>query len=309
LGVIDQELFFRLTDLILNNDVEGGMKLAEHIYTEGFDFNEFLIGLEEHFRNFMIITSTNSLELLDVSEEHAKRYQEQVGKFSIEDLLRLVKIAADTENLIRRSSNARLQFEVAMVKMIKMSTSIQLSQLIEQIESVKKNVNFPPVAAPKSRTDTPSPTANISGADKPASIPTPAKPSLSNNAELRLEDLESQWIAITEAVKLKKIALGSFLGEGWPTKLEGQRLEITFATNNGFHMESIENNKEMLQDIVKQITGSPVRIFCVKDERGILDQIRKVPARTDKKTDFETLVEKDEVVRKIVDTFDAEFIK
>ncbi len=317
LGIIDQELFFRLTDLIQAGDIEGGMKLAEHIYTEGFDFNEFLIGVEEHLRNFMIMASTQSPHLLDVSEEHAARYQEQSGRFSIEDLLRLIRIAADTENLIRRSSNARLQFEVAIVKMIKMSTSVQLGQLLEQVESVKKNANSvskvtgsTPVTEKLRPSHSPIPDKTVSSSPAIIAISVPQPETGQNDpSNLSLANLESQWKAITDAVKVKKVGLGLFLAEGWPVKLDGKKLEIMFSANNGFHIDAIEKNAAELQDIIATVVGVQLRIHCVKDDRGILQQLRKIPPGADKKNDFESLLKNNEAVRKIVDAFDAEFMK
>ena len=57
------------------------------------------------------------------------------------------------------------------------------------------------------------------------------------------------------------------------------------------------------------ILGAAVRIICVKDEKGILEQVRKIPAPIDKKTEYEKLLQDQGAVRRIVDTFDAEFIK
>ncbi|MDZ7261147.1 MAG: DNA polymerase III subunit gamma/tau, partial [candidate division KSB1 bacterium] len=58
LGVIEQELFFELSDLIKRKDVKGGLALAERIFYEGYDVNEFLIGAAEHFRNLLVIKSS-----------------------------------------------------------------------------------------------------------------------------------------------------------------------------------------------------------------------------------------------------------
>jgi len=320
LGIIDQELFFNLTDVIHGGDVEGGIRLAEHIYTEGLDFNEFLIGFQEHLRNFMIIASTKLSQLLDVSEEHVARYQEQSGRFPMEDLLRLIRIAADTENLIRRSSNARLQFEVAIVKMIKMSGSIQLGQLLDQIEAVKKNANFSSVAPrPHRPAEAPARPVVPRTPEKAISAPAPQTPVAPAAADigtpllhpqgLTLADLEPQWVAITEAVKAQKVGLGLFLAEGWPTRLEGKKLEIMFAANNGFHIDAVEKNAVELQNIIESVVGVQLRIHCIKDERGILPQLRKIPPGVDKKSDFESLLKQNDAVQKIVDTFDAEFMK
>jgi DNA polymerase-3 subunit gamma/tau len=322
LGIINQELFFKVSDLIKKGDVQGGIDLASQIFTEGYDFNEFLFGLAEHFRNFLVAKTTGKAQELDVSEIHAQRYLTERDIFEIEDLLRLIKIASDAENLIRRSNNARLHLEVAIVKMIKLNKSMQLSQLLNELEELKKKPNF---SNPASNNYSPGPIASTSKTHEPPTVfgsfkQTAAaldktKEKVSAGADepkknsISLAEIEDRWLAIIDEVKKKKIALGSFLSEGWPTRIEENILEITFGANNGFHISSIEKNKEMVQTIIFEILGVRLRIRCLRDDQGILDKVRKVPARVDKKTVFETLVKENDMVKTIVETFDGELIK
>lgn len=318
LGIIDQDLFFKYTDLVHASDVANGLNLIRHIYSEGYDFSEFLTGLQEHLRNFMIVQAAGTAELLDVSEEHAARYLQQKDYFSLEDLLRLAKTAAEADQLLRRSSNARLHFEMAMVKMIKMSTSVQLSELVQQLQNVKKNSSpavtapaaalRPPVVSLPSETPAPStvPTAALMPAEKPApaSAPTPVA-----EVNITLAELESRWEEVTLTMKTRKIALGSLLNEGWPIRIRGHQLEIAFAPENGFHLSAIENSRKEVEDLLQEIVGERFRLVCVKDEAGVLKQVRKTPATTDKKTEFEKLVQTNDAVKNIIDAFDAEFIQ
>jgi DNA polymerase III subunit gamma/tau len=318
LGIIDQDLFFKYTDLVHTGDVPNGLNLIRHIYTEGYDFSEFLTGLQEHLRNFMIVQAAGTAELLDVSEEHAARYLQQKDHFSLEDLLRLARTAAETDQLLRRSSNARLHFEMAMVKMIKMSCSVQLSELMQQLQNVKKNSN-PAIAAPAAPSRPPAAVLSSEKstpplAPEPVSVPVekPASPPAaapSPEVKITLPELESRWEEITLTVKKRKIALGSLLNEGWPVRIRGHQLEIAFAPENGFHLSAIENSRKEVEDLLQEIVGERFRIVCVKDEAGVLKQVRKTPATTDKKSELEKLAQANEQVKKIIDTFDAEFIK
>ncbi|HNS73841.1 MAG TPA: DNA polymerase III subunit gamma/tau [bacterium] len=328
LGIIDQELFFRVTDLVHAGDVDGAIKLADHLFTEGFDFDEFLIGLAEHLRNFMVVKSGSDPRLIDGSEEHIARYQEQKELFSIEDLLRLIKVAADAENLVRRSSNARLHFEVALVKMVRMSSSVQLSTLMEQLGEVKKKSNSAPLSsastsgykpspvAPTPSLHTPRPQDAPDGAAPSGLPPSPADPASPAKEEVEakppepaLAMVEARWQSVLDAVRAQKVALGSFLQEGWPTKVGGGQLEIMFGRESSFQMSAVENNRLVLQEIVTAILGTPLRLLCVKDEEGILPRVRKIPALTDRKSEFEKKLQADAWMQKIVQEFDAEFIK
>ncbi|HNW58846.1 MAG TPA: DNA polymerase III subunit gamma/tau [bacterium] len=352
LGVIDQELFFRVTDLIRNRDAEGAVRLADYIFTEGYDFDEFLLGLEEHLRNFLVIKSGGEAHLIDCSEEHIARYQERQEAFSVEDLLRLIKLAADTENLVRRSSNARLHFEVALVKMTRMSGSVQLTALLAQLDDVKKNSNpaglspssprsaapirhpaaykapaaaapVPPpavaaaatpspfappaTAVPPPRESDPLPSAP-SAATAPPAPATPAAPAAPSGG-VTLEVVEARWPGILEAVRAQKVALGTFLHAGWPTRVGGGQLEIMFARENSFQMDSVVNSRAMLQEIITTILGVPLYIVCVRDEENLLPRVRKMAPLTDSKTEFEKALQEDRWLQTVVQLFDAEFMK
>ncbi len=335
LGIIDQELFFQVTDFIKKGDVQGGVDLANKIFTEGYNFNEFLIGLAEHFRNILIAKATHTAKELDVSEEHEKRYVSVADNFQVEDLLRLVKIAADAENLIRRSSNGRLHLEVALVKMIKLTRSVQLSQLLDKIEDIKKKpeqqsyANKPPIAnnvshAPHFGATTPpsgSRIADSNGARADSASPftkklellkqqqTDSKPEVEQEpTRIEFSEIENRWEEIVEYIKKRRIALGSFLSEGWPTQLEGRTLVVMFGAQNGFHIDSIKKQQKDIEKIIQEFLDVKITLRCVKDDQGVLDKVRKVPARVDKKTQFLQLIEENSIVKKIVDTFDAELI-
>ena len=314
LGIIDQNLFFEVTDLIQAGDVLGGIQLANRIFAEGYDFTDFILGLQDHLRNFLVVVSTGSGQDIDASEDHVQRYLAQKGRFSVEDLLRLLKVCADTENLLRRSANARLHLEVSLVKMIKLNRSVQLSQIIEQIGQVKKNSNSADAVArtrPAPVVSPGKPIAPPPPPPKPAAVAAPAvEPAAADTPPaFSMQELEKRWPEITAAIKKKKIALGSILSEGWPTGLDGNRLDISFSPQNGFHISTIENNREQVQSLLYETLGVRLRIQCLRDETGRVTSARSPLLPADRKSEFDKLAENNEMVKKIIDTFDADFIK
>lgn len=313
LGIIHQDLYFQVTDAIKNGDVGQGLAISQLVFTEGHDAGEFLNGLSEHFRNFLVAQTTPVREQLQVSDEHAQRYLSTAADFTAEDLLRYIKITSETAYGIRRSVNPRLRLEVALTKLIKLDKSLSLSELMQQMEVLKKKpepvipvktVSTPiaPKIAPAARPPIP---VKPAPAPEPVRVETAPKPSL---IQIDLTAVEAHWVEIVEAVKTKKIALGSFLSEGWPTKVADQALEITFSKNNGFHIDSIEKNRRLIQEVIAQILGVNLRILCKKDEQGILDQVRKIEFYVDKNKAFEKIVAENPTIKSMLNRLDAELI-
>jgi DNA polymerase-3 subunit gamma/tau len=140
LNAVDTELYFRVTDLIRTKDQRGALMLVEEITRQGYDLREFVSGLVEHFRNLLIVLGMHSTELVETSEPYRKRYQTEAGTFSENDLLRLIKLAGDLEQAIRWSPQPRYRLEVGILQMVNMESSIQIEELLSQIEELKRRL-------------------------------------------------------------------------------------------------------------------------------------------------------------------------
>jgi DNA polymerase III subunit gamma/tau len=141
LNAVDQELYFRVTDLIKSQDVKGGLELVEQIVKSGYDLREFLGGLSEHLRNLLVVITTEATELVEASEPYRKKYQEEAKQFRQNDVLRLIKLVNDLEQSIRWSPQPRFKLEAGLLQMIKLERSVQIDTLISQIDELKKKLN------------------------------------------------------------------------------------------------------------------------------------------------------------------------
>jgi DNA polymerase-3 subunit gamma/tau len=141
LNAVDQELYFRVTDLIRTQNAKGGMELVDEIVKSGYDLREFLGGLSEHLRNLLVILTTESAELIEASELYRKRYQEIAMQFRQNDVLRLIRLVNDLEQSIRWSPQPRFKLEAGLLQMIRLERSVQIDTLLSQIDELKKKLS------------------------------------------------------------------------------------------------------------------------------------------------------------------------
>jgi DNA polymerase-3 subunit gamma/tau len=141
LNAVDQEVYFRVTDLIKGQNVRGGIELVDEIVRNGYDLREFLGGLAEHLRNLLVVLTTESTELVETSEPYRKRYLEESKHFHQNDILRLIKLANDLEQSIRWSPQPRFKLEACLMQMIKLERSVQIDTLLRQIDDLKKKLS------------------------------------------------------------------------------------------------------------------------------------------------------------------------
>ena len=142
LNVVDQELYFRVTDLIKARDARGGIQLVDEIVKAGYDLREFLGGLSEHLRNLLVVLTTEATELVETSEPYRKRYKEESKNFRQNDILRLVKLVNELEQAIRWSPQPRFKLEAGLLQMIKLERSVQIEALLGQIDQLKKKLSL-----------------------------------------------------------------------------------------------------------------------------------------------------------------------
>ncbi|NOZ56389.1 MAG: DNA polymerase III subunit gamma/tau, partial [Calditrichaeota bacterium] len=245
-GVVDRTLYFRLGDAIARSDVAEALAVASEVHTQGYDFNEFLQGVADYFRDLLVVRAGADSALLNVSEDVLKRYEEQARAFTEEDLLRLTRVASDAAYRLKFSPNPRMRFEMALVRLAKLLKSAELEELFRQVGAVaagdggaRKPTTGSRAAAPRMATAAtrpaprreppppPQPPPGFATRPKTVSSEPPSATETSPPApepggqttqppvgDLTLEAVRERWPEIVAAVRKKRMALGVFLAEG-----------------------------------------------------------------------------------------------
>lgn len=322
LGIIDRELFFECTRCLAETDLNAALQLVESIFRQGYDIGEFLNGLIEHFRNILVLKATGNSLLVEGGESYAFKYQEIMARFSETDLLRLINLASETGYQIKRSSNPKMMLEILFMKMIKMDKSVELDRLLTHISDLKKStVNSEGMGESSTPTNSSDAAAasvpqNNDGTDSTEQpiklnrdnehVPVP------NETELvSLSKVEEAWPAIVDAVKAKKIHVGSFLNEGYPTAIHNGVLEISFGKQSGFHINIISQNKRLIQEVIFEQVGFRMTIECKKNER---EDFRETLMKPESMTVPEERPADDHdlqvpIIKKVIELFDGEIVR
>ncbi|MEJ2585756.1 MAG: DNA polymerase III subunit gamma/tau, partial [Robiginitalea sp.] len=117
LNVLDVDVYFHTTDLILQRDIPGLLLYFNQVLSSGFEGHHFINGLASHFRDLMVCRDTQTVALLDASENVKKRYLEQAGKMDSPFLLEALDLASECELNYKSSSNHRLLVELCLMQL------------------------------------------------------------------------------------------------------------------------------------------------------------------------------------------------
>ncbi|MBI2429531.1 MAG: DNA polymerase III subunit gamma/tau [Ignavibacteriales bacterium] len=283
LNIVDQELFFRVSDVVKSKETKGALTLIDEVINSGYDVKEFVSGVTEHFRNMLIAKTTQSTTLIEESEIHRKRYADDAELFSLHDLLRIIKVVTDTENSIRFSVQPRFKLEVMMVQLTKMEPSVKIDELLNQIDELKKKLH---ADGPSIKIPPPSPKfepERVSTFKVPPSVEE-AKPKYTFSASLKTEPVQKktdgngsqhsipgtvasdipfstvqqEWGKIVDEMRKKKISVGTILGETTPLEIINGTLRI--GCGDEFHRSTLVRNKEILSETINGILSSKFRV-------------------------------------------------
>ena len=140
MGVVDQDLYFDLTDHVAQKNTAGVLEGVRHVVRNGYDLQEFLVGLAEHLRNLLVAHSLGGEALDGVAEATRTRYVDETDRFGEADLLRLLTVAGDAEDDVKNSPQPRLKLETTLLKMAQMRRATDLRGVIQKIDRLEQMV-------------------------------------------------------------------------------------------------------------------------------------------------------------------------
>ena len=139
LNVVGIDRLFEFMECVKEHDADKGLALINTLLQEGYDIQEYLVGLTEHVRNLYVAHESAQLYLVEASEDTKARYQKSAPDFSRDDLMRMLHLISEAQVKLKNASQPRIQFEIALLKLIHMERTERLSELLAGLEELKKN--------------------------------------------------------------------------------------------------------------------------------------------------------------------------
>lgn len=272
LNVIDEEIYFTISDSIINKNFSAAFEITKQIYENGWNFVDFLNGLNEHFRNIMTVVIRKNTELIEEADVYKDKFLAYADTFSEGDLLRILMFINKTQNEIKSSSNQKLKIEIALCHLIGLEKSSTISRLIDQIKNVPANNDNPKPSSPpssgNSTSNKPS-SKNISSSSALNNIAPVSKeevkipkvevfvaPNLINSNDLN--EIKSKWEFFVEQVKTEKLFFGSILYNSNPVSMSNDKLKIEVEHPEDFDI--ITDNKLYLDKKTKEVFGKKIEL-------------------------------------------------
>jgi DNA polymerase-3 subunit gamma/tau len=297
LGLVTNENLLRLTDNIIDRNVEVSMRIIDEIVYGGKDINLFIKDMIHHMRNLMMVKiSQKPEEVLDMSEENIELIKEQSAKIRIEEIMRCIRIFQESEEQAKWSSQSRIYLELAVIKMCKVeydtSKEVLLSR-INKLETMIKEGNIQIKSTNVEKAKDKSAINNI----KPSILKNKDKRedelAVEINADSRLtvEDVKKSWKDILEVFKVRRLmVIYASLITGRIESCNNGVVEIKYEEQYAFNISRLQkdDNRKIIEDVFSDALKERVRIKYTVDKN---DENEKTPEQILKETFGEDLVE------------------
>jgi len=318
LNLIDEDIFFRISDAIVDKNFNVAFEITAELYDNGWNFIDFLNGLVEHFRNILTVTIRNDSKLIETTDNFKSKYLKYKDTFREGDLLRILTFINKVQSEIRFSHDQKLKIEVTLFQLIGLEKSSTISYLLEQIK--KKGLDeinnsskplFPsqkPISETKVKKTNPSLTNEkiIQEKTKESNF---EKKDESNNFDFKT--ILHKWNSFIEQIKDDKFTLGSILASVKPLKLNNNTITVNVEHSDDVNI--LREECDYLRKKGKTIFGSNVKFEFTSDITDISKEQKQIPNYSPEKTTPSTrdieINEDDPFIKHLIEKLGAREIK
>ncbi len=273
LGMIGQEVLSQCTDLIINRDTKGIIRLINELLYSGKDAKQFLLEMLEHFRNIMIARiGASSEELIDLPLEAREQLKKYSQSFSHGDIFYILNIISNSLKMIKQLLPERIVLELCMIRLTCRDSISSIEEIVSRLPDIAKSSHEMPPPPPRSSASSQvaekiqESFKNIARTEKPDSIVSHEK-----TASLNIERVKNAWPILVKAMAVKKMSICSYLSEGEPDYVKGDTVFVVFPRELNFHREVLQEkqNKDSIEAALSQIMDSSVKLEFIATDKEI----------------------------------------
>jgi DNA polymerase-3 subunit gamma/tau len=288
LNILDHDVYFKATNLILGNDITNCLLLFNEILNQGFNGQHFIDGLCLHFRDLLISKSLKTHILLNQNENLKDRYVDQCKNLDIDFILKSINLTEECSFKYKNSKNQRLLTEICLLKLCSIN-NIELKKKVKilsrselaanktlykvDIQSPKENLKTDLTnKGSKDKLKIKKETSSVSGLSLSSlkakknieSIALVKKneseSSSSNKAKFDVNSLLNSWKKFQElTIKKGRKNLASILSISQPQIFEENKLTYTL-TNNTNKLELEKSKLELVEFLKKDLKNDSISL-------------------------------------------------
>jgi len=320
LNLISEEIYFNITDAVLEKNYKAVFEVSNTLYKNGWDFVDFIDGLIEHFRNTLTVVVTGKASFTETADVYKEKYVSYKNKFSEGDILRLLNFLSKTEQEIKYSQNQKLKIEIALSHLVGLEKTSTITEILSGIH-IEPNLqqdnkvsekNNPPYSQNSTTNLNPgkkSVSSRIESTSKKNNFKPDENVTVSNVQpsqvmELNFESIVQRWEGfVTEVSKEKGLTLAPVIENLSLLELNGNKLSISLQDPQG--KKTLEMNKNYLDTKTEHYFGKKIDLKISPKKQNV-DEKRSVEIK--KSAESQTESELDAYEKVIIEELGGEKI-
>lgn len=268
LHLIDTEFFFRISRAIREKHVAEMFAIAREVIVKGYDIQECLNGLLEHFRNILSVQATGSTSLIESSASYLQRYEQEATLFSQAEMLRLMHIVTTTEHGLKFAAQPGVRLELALTQMASLDSIIEISEVLQSLRG-EQGSEPKPISTPEKKTpDIINAFAQKVFEKKEEGTQSTISPEPPKKSSLTV-DILNRWDEFIDSTSsILQFALNTV-----EPRIENDTLFIH--TELSFTFEQLKTNAEALKSSLLSFYGIEIEVQLVIGNEGVNQGIKK----------------------------------
>lgn len=125
LNLLDEDYFFKLLDLLFNEDLPAVLNLYDEIDQKGFEGDMFLNNLSEFFRNLLVSRDPRSLPLLQVVDGFRNKYISKATDIPAAFMIGALNILNEAEMGFKQARNKKLHVEFHLIRLTHLKQAVE----------------------------------------------------------------------------------------------------------------------------------------------------------------------------------------
>lgn len=261
LGLVGDEQYAEVLKVVTERDPAGVFPLVARLLDAGADLAEFLNGTGEMLRALMMLQVGVNPE--EITESLRAALEEYRDRLTAGDVLRMLRLLAESENAVRRSGNARLAVETLLLRWTMMDRTIDLASIIAGSPPPGPAAPLPrraAEAAPSSPRRKPGSSETALKPAPPSRVPASPPPRGESATGLDLDALTAAWDQVVTRGREQGSFLGAALNVCEPKSIDGDMVLLELTEENPMYREALDRQSGALDAIISTVAGTPARV-------------------------------------------------
>ena len=257
LGIIDRNLLYETSLSVIERNPRRCLDIIEDTYNYGYDIKEFYKDLLEHFRNLIVAKVAECpSKLIDLPEADIEKLIGQGASTGVDEMERLFRILATSEEEITKSTNPKLMMEMTLVRMAHTRPLRSVDDILAKISALEARLRdsqdngAPADIIPLKRPQSFSPhTSRARSTEDEGMGVSYNRGCVDEELGIKELDTKGRWPNLIGYIKKKKPLLASMLELGQLLHLDDEKVEIGFQESSVF-LDSV-NEKQNRKDLTE----------------------------------------------------------